>query len=137
MLQKVVARLIVLLAILPAGCSVLSHEAPPEDIDKAAALFFQRLGNGEYDTIYNDSSTLFQERQTRQNLVESLRQMVEQCKVVNFERVSMSFQQEGTNRMASPVYRVTSDRSRGETTLIFHDQGGEWKFFGFAFKPRV
>ena len=137
MLQKVFGRLIVLLVILPAGCSVLSHEAPPEDIDKAAALFFQRLGNGEYDTIYNDSSTLFQERQTRQTVVESLRQVVEQCKILNFERVSMSFQSEGKERMASPVYRVSSDRTRGEITLSFHDQGGEWKFFGFAFKPRA
>jgi len=137
MLQKVFGRLIVLLVILPAGCSVLSHEAPPEDIDKAAALFFQRLGNGDYDTIYNDSSTLFQERQTRQTVVESLRQLVEQCKILNFERVSMSFQSEGKERMASPVYRVSSDRTRGEITLSFHDQGGEWKFFGFAFKPRA
>jgi len=116
---------------------VLSHEAPPEDIDKAAALFFQRLDKGEYDLIYNDSSTLFQESQTRQTVVESLRQLVEQCKVSNFERVSMSFQGEGKTRMASPVYKVTSDRSRGETTLTFHDQGGEWKLFGFAFKPRA
>ena len=137
MLQRVVASLLVLLAILPAGCSVLSHEAPVEDIDRAAGLFFQRLGNGEYDTIYNDSSTLFQERQTRQTVVDSLRQLVEQCKVVNFERISMSFQSVDKERMASPVYRVASDRSRGETTLTFHDQGGEWKLFGFAFKPRL
>lgn len=136
MLRKVVAGLVVVLAILPSGCSVLSHEAPSEDIDKAAALFFQRLGNGEYDTIYNDSSTLFQQRQTRQTVVESLSQMVEQCKVENFERVSMTFHNEGKNRLASPVYSVTSDRSRGETTLTFHDQAGEWKLIGFAFKAR-
>jgi hypothetical protein len=137
MFQKVVASVIISLAILPAGCSVLSHEAPTEDIDKAAALFFQRLSNGEYDTIYNDSSTLFQQSQTRQTVVDSLRQFVEQCRVAEFERVSMSFQGEGKNRMALPVYRVMSDRSRGETTLTFHDQGGEWKLFGFAFKPRA
>jgi len=137
MLRKVVAPVFVFLAILPASCSVLSHEAPTEDIDKAAGLFFQRLNNGEYDTIYNDSSTLFQQSQTRQTVVDSLRQFVEQCKVANFERISMSFQGEGKNRMAAPVYRVASDRSRGETTLTFHDQGGEWKLFGFMFKPRA
>jgi len=137
MFRKVVAGLVVVLAILPSGCSVLSHEAPSEDIDKAAALFFQRLGNSEYDTIYNDSSTLFQQRQTRQTVVDSLNKMVEQCKVVSFERLSMSFHNEGKNRLASPVYSVMSDRSRGETTLTFHDQGGEWKLIGFAFKPRM
>jgi len=137
MLRKVVAAVVILFAFLPASCSVLSHEAPTEDVDKAAALFFQRLSNGEYDTIYNDSSTLFQQSQTRQTVVDNLRQLVEQCKVASFDRLSMTFQGEGKNRMAMPVYRVASDRSRGETTLTFHDQGGEWKLFGFAYKPRT
>jgi hypothetical protein len=137
MLRKVVAPVCVFLAIFPASCSVLSHEAPTEDVDKAAALFFQRLSDGEYDTIYNDSSTLFQQSQPREKVVDSLRHFVEQCKVANFERISMSFQGQGKKRMALPVYSVTSDRSRGETTLTFHDQGGEWKLFGFAFRPRA
>jgi len=55
MLRNAAALVIVLTAILPAGCSLLSHEAPNEDIDKAAALFFQRLDKGDFDGIYNDA----------------------------------------------------------------------------------
>jgi hypothetical protein len=33
-----------------------SRQAPAEDVDKASALFFQRLNDAEYDTIYNDAS---------------------------------------------------------------------------------
>jgi len=128
---------VICMALSSVGCSVLSHEAPAEDIDKAAALFFQRLDKGEYDLIYNDSSTLFQQNQTRQTVTDSLKQLAEQGKVLDFQRLSMTFQGEGKNRMALPVYRVTSDRTRGEVTLTFHDQGGEWKLFGFAYKPRA
>jgi hypothetical protein len=122
---------------LQAGCSVLSHEAPTEDIDKAAGLFFQRLGNGAFDTIYNDAATGFKQNQTRQTVTDNLNQLAEQGKVLDFQRISMAFQGEGKNRMASPVYRISSDRSRGEITLTFQDQGGEWKLFGFVYKPRA
>ena len=136
MLRKVLVPFILFIAILQAGCSVLSHEAPSEDIDKAAALFFQRLGNGEFDTIYNDSATGFKDNQTRQTVTDNLKQVAEQGKVLDFQRISMAFQGEGKSRMASPVYRISSDRSRGEITLNFQDQGGEWKLIGFAYKPR-
>ena len=136
MFRRVVLPVFFLVFLLPTGCSVLSHEAPAEDIDKAAALFFQRLGNEEYDTIYNDASTVFKENQTRQTVIDSLKQLGEQGKVLDFQRLSMTFQGEGKNRMALPVYRVTSDHTMGDTTLTFQDQGGEWKLFGFAYKPR-
>ena len=136
MLRKLVAVLMFSMVLLPAGCSLLSHEAPTDDIDKAAALFFQRLGNEEFDTIYNDAAKGFKDSQTRQTVTDSLRQMAEQGKILDFQRISMAFQGEGKSRMALPVYRTSSDRARAEITLTFQDESGEWKLFGFAYKPR-
>jgi len=123
--------------LLPAGCSLLSHEAPSEDIDKAAALFFQRLGNEEYDTIYNDAAKGFKDSQTRQTVTDNLKQMAGQGKILDFQRISMALQGEGKSRMALPVYRTSSTLARAEITLTFQDESGEWKLFGFAYKPRV
>lgn len=136
MFRKVVALVILFIAMAPAGCSLLSHEAPAEDIDKAAGLFFQRLGAGEYDTIYNDAAKGFRESQTKPTVTDNLRQMAEQGKVIDFQRISMSLQGEGKSRMASPVYKTLSEHSRAEIALTFQDEGGEWKLFGFSYKPR-
>ena len=136
MLRKLAALFMFLMVGLPAGCSLLSHEAPNDDIDKAAALFFQRLGNEEYDTIYNDAAKGFRNSQTHQTVTDNLKQMAEHGKIVDFERMSMSFQGEGKSRMALPVYRTSSDRAKAEITLMFQDESGEWKLFGFAYKPR-
>ena len=122
--------------LLPVGCSLLSHEAPPEDIDKAAALFFQRFGNEEYDTIYNDAAKGFKDSQTRQTVTDNLKQMAENGKVAEFERISMTFEGEGKSRVAKPNYRTLSEKARAEITLMFQDESGEWKLFGFAYKPR-
>ena len=136
MLRKLAALVILSMFLLPVGCSLASHEAPPEDIDKAAALFFQRFGNEQYDTIYNDAAKAFRDSQTRQTVTDSLKQMAEQGKIAEFERISMSFQGEGKSRKAAPVYSTSSDRGRAEITLTFKDESGEWKLFGFAHKPR-
>ena len=136
MLRKLVALLMFLMVLLPSGCSLLSHEAPTDDIDKAAALFFQRLGNEEYDTIYNDTAKGFKDSQTRQTVTDNLKLMAENGKVLDFERISMALKGEGKSRMASPVYRTASERARAEITLTFQDESGEWKLFGFAYKPR-
>jgi len=136
MVRRITALIVSCIVTLLTGCSLLSHEAPSDDIDKAAALFFQRLGNGEYDTIYNDAAKGFQTKQTRQTVTDNLSQLVEQGKIVDFQRISMSFQAEGKSRIASPVYRTSSQQGRGEMTLNFQDEGGEWKLFGFIYKPR-
>ncbi|HSE37873.1 MAG TPA: hypothetical protein VLG74_11260 [Blastocatellia bacterium] len=136
MLRKLVALFIFSLLTLPAGCSLLSHEAPPEDIDKAAALFFQRFGNEEYNAIYNDAAKAFKDNQTHQTVTDNLKQMAENGKTIQFERISMTFQGEGKSRMAMPVYRTSSESARAEITLTFQDESGEWKLFGFAYKPR-
>ena len=131
-------RIIVILSffLMPVGCSLLSHEAPSEDIDKAAALFFQRFGNEEYDKIYDDAAKGFKDSQTRQTVTDNLKQMAENGKILEFERISMAFQGEGKRRLALPVFRTASERARAEITLTFQDESGEWKLFGFAYKPR-
>ena len=136
MLRKVVALVMFSIAMLPAGCSLLSHEAPSDDVDKAAAQFFQRLGNEEYDTIYNDAAKGFQANQTRQTVTDNLRQIADHGKIFDFQRISMSFQGEGKSRIASPVYRTSSQQAKAEITLNFQDEGGEWKLFGFINKLR-
>lgn len=135
MLRKVAALAIVLIAMLLAGCSLLSHEAPVEDIDKAAALFFQRLDKGDYDTIYKDASKPLKQNKTHVAVTESLKQLAANGKTTGFDRISMTFQGEGKDRMVLPLYRVSFEQLRGDVTLTFRDEGGEWKLFGFTFKP--
>jgi len=136
MFRKVAALVIVLIAIVSAGCSLLSHEAPNEDIDKAAALFFQRLDNRQYDAIYNDAGKSLRTNKTRAVVTESLKELTAHGKTQGFDRMSMTIQGEGKDRMLLPVYRVAFAQSTGDLTLTFQDESGEWKLFGFSFKPR-
>jgi len=124
------------LALAGAGCSLLSHEAPTEDADKAAALFFQRLNNNEYDKIYDDAAKRFRTNKPRQVVTDSLKELTANGKVRDFERISMPIQGEGKDRMVLPVYKTLFESVSGDIYLTFLDEGGEWKLFGFAFKPR-
>ena len=126
----------VILALTGAGCSLLSHEAPTEDADKAAGLFFQRLNNNEYDKIYDDAAKRFRTNKPRQVVTDSLKELTANGKVRDFERISMPIQGEGKDRMVLPVYKTLFESVSGDIYLTFLDEGGEWKLFGFAFKPR-
>ena len=136
MLRKTVALVIGIIALFPAGCSILSHEAPNEDIDKAAILFFQRLDKGDFEEIYKDASKNLRQNQTRETVTESLKQLKAQGKINSHERLSMAIEGEGKDRRVLPVYRVAFEQIRGDVTLTFQDESGEWKLFGFSFKPR-
>jgi hypothetical protein len=127
---------LVLLALAGAGCSLLSHEAPTEDADKAAGLFFQRLNNNEYDKIYDDAAKRFRTNKPRQVVTDSLKELTAKGKVRDFERISMPIQGEGKDRMVQPVYKTLFESVAGDIYLTFLDEGGEWKLFGFAFKPK-
>ena len=129
--------LIALLAALPlGGCSLLSHEAPTEDVDKAAALFFQRLDNQDFNGIYDDCSKRFKKNKPRQTIVENLGQLAANGKARDFQRTSMAIEGQGSDRTVSPVYKVLFEQVAGEVTLNFQDESGEWRLLGFAFKPR-
>lgn len=137
MLRNSVAATALVVVVLLGGCTLLSHEAPPEDIDKAAALFFQRLEKQEYDVIYNDAAKDFKQKKTREIVADSLKQLTAYGKVLDYRRIRLPFEGEGKERMASPVFGTSFEQMNGELTLNFRDEGGEWKLLGFAFKPRT
>jgi hypothetical protein len=116
-----------------AGCS---RQAPPEDVDKAAGLFFQRLNEADYDTIYKDASTQFKTNKTRDVVVESLKELTAKGKLQDFRRTNTSYRDEGKDRIAMPVFGTTFEQARGDITLSFIDEDGEWKLIAFAFKQR-
>ena len=116
------------------GCS--AREAPYEDVDKAAGLFFERLKSADYDLIYGDSCESFQLQKTRQDVVENLKQITALGRPQDFDRLSMLFDHDGKKRVALPTYAVSLDQARAEITLTFRDDGGEWKLLGFSVKTR-
>lgn len=131
-------RLIALLVmVFLAGCALRSHDAPPEDIDKAAALFFQRLNAAEYETIYKDTAAKFKENQPKETILESLKELTAKGPVKNYQRVRMTFEGEGKDQRAVPVFSTLFEQSSGEMILYFVDESGEWKLIGFAFKQRA
>ena len=115
------------------GCS---REAPLEDADKAGSLFFQRLNDAEYDTIYKDASTQFKKNQPRDAVVESLKELTAKGRLQEFRRINTSYTEKDKDRIAMPVFGTTFEQARGEITLSFIDEGGEWKLIAFSFKQR-
>jgi hypothetical protein len=120
------------LSLAAAGCTT---EAPLEDVDKAAQLFFQQVKEADYDRIYDESSTLFQEQKARATVVDNLKQVTSFGTIKQTERLSMTFGTEGDKRVALPVYSVLCEQLRCEFALKFVDIGGEWKLLGFEVKP--
>jgi hypothetical protein len=120
--------------ILLVACS--TREAPYEDVDKAAGLFFERLKSAEYDIIYRDSCESFQRQKTKQDVVENLKQITALGRPQDFDRLSMLFEKDGKKHVAIPTYAVSLDQARAEITLTFRDDGGEWKLLGFSVKTR-
>ena|SRR5438128_6045574 len=127
---------LVLIVLFVGGCAVLPHEAPADDLDKAAALFVQRLNAAQYDVIYKDAASKFKEAQTKETILDSLKELTSRGKLQSFNRIQMKYEGENKERIASPVYFVAFDQSRGDLTLSFVDESGEWKLIGFAFKQR-
>jgi len=134
--RKALVLAVLFIAVLAGGCSLLSHEAPTEDVDKAAGLFFQRLDNQDFNGIYEDCSKRFKANKPRQTILQSLAELAANGKTQTFSRASMSIDNQGKNRVVTPVYQVLFDQMPGEITLNFQDESGEWKLLGFAFKPR-
>lgn len=134
--KKLGAVIFPLMLVVLASCAMFSGEAPTEDVDKAAALFFQRLDKADYNAIYNDAASQFKTNKTREVVTENLQQLTANGKVLEYVRTKMPLQGEGKNRMAMPTYGVAFETRNGDLTLTFQDEGGEWKLLAFAFKPR-
>ena len=131
MLKKL---LVVWLALIVVGCA--ASEAPVQDVDKAATVFFERMKSAEYDTIYNEASEQFKKQVARATALDILKQVTAMGRIESFDRLSMRLEGDEKNRVASPVYSVLFDKSRAEITVNFKDDGGEWKLLGFSVKPR-
>src|SRR5260221_4082872 len=112
MARTLVAALLLALLV---GCS--AREAPYEDIDKAAGLFFERMKGAEYDTIYTDSCESFQKQKTKQEVVENLKQITAMGRPQDYDRLSMIFDKDGNKRIAVPTYAVRLDHAQAEITL--------------------
>ena len=133
-MRKIVALFFIPLFL--SGCALLPHEAPPADIDKAAALFVQRLNAAQYDAIYKDTAKKFKDNQTKENILGSLKDLTAKGQLKEYRRIRMTYEGEGKERIASPIYGATFEQATGDLTLSFIDEGGEWKLVGFAFKMR-
>ena len=125
-----------LFVVFAASCALGSHDAPPEDIDKASALFFQRLNAAEYETIYKDTARKFKEVKTKENIIESLKELTVKGQIKDYQRLKMTFEGEGKDMRAVPVFSTLFDQGSGDIILYFVDESGEWKLIGFAFKQR-
>src|SRR5438270_5818897 len=128
---------LILFALFITGCSLLPHEAPAEDIDKAAALFVQRLNAAQYDVIYKDAARKFKDNQTKETILDSLKELTAKGRLQDYRRIQMKYEGEGKDRVASPIYSAVFEQSRGDLTLNFIDESGEWKLIGFVFKQRA
>ena len=127
--------LVVWIALILIGCS--ASEAPPQDVDKAAAVFFERVKSAEYDAVYNEASEDFKKNVARATAIDSMKEVAAMGRIQSFDRLTFNIQGEEKNRIASPVYSVLFDRARADITVNFKDEGGKWKLVGFSVKPRA
>ena len=146
--------IILYLLLFATACSLKTQEAPYEDVDKAATLFFQRLTAGKYDEIYSDSEKSFQTKNPKHEVIENLRKMALLGKPGAPLRATMTYSTEEGKRVATPNYAVLFDNSGsleaktpdGQTippqtkaTVIFKfiDDSGEWKLGAFEVRQRA
>jgi hypothetical protein len=123
------------IAALLAGCS-LHSEAPLEDVEKAAALFFQRLQEADYDTIYKDTAKQFKQNKTRDEIIDSLKSVNSYGKFLGYQRTSAGYDGDPKDKLVKAIYAISFEQARGSLTLYFVDESGEWKLVGFAWKAR-
>jgi hypothetical protein len=125
----------VLALMLMTGCT---HEAPTEDVDKAAAQFFLRLQAAQYDKIYDDADAHFKEQKPRAAVLDDLQKLVGYGRPQDWHRLSMTLGTEaGQKRVAVPLYTLQTDNLTSEISLKFTDNDGEWKLLGFAVTPHA
>jgi hypothetical protein len=128
--------LIFVLVLCSSACSLMTREAPTEDVDKAAILFFERLKAGKFDLIYTDSAKSFQEKNPKVEVFENLKKMKELGQPDTPVRASMILGEEEGKRSAMPTYYLHFDQTRTTVILKFLDYGGEWKLGAFEVRQR-
>jgi hypothetical protein len=125
----------VLTLMLLAACT---HEAPTQDVDKAAAQFFLWLQAAQYDQIYDHADDNLKDQKPRAAVLDELQKLAAYGRPQEWHRLSMTLGTEkGDKRVAVPLYSLKTDNLTSEITLKFIDVDGEWKLLGFAVKPHV
>src|SRR5205085_10920755 len=96
-MRKILA--FILFSLFISGCALLPHEAPVEDIDKAAALFVQRLNAAQYDAIYKDAARKFKDNQTKETILDSLKELTAKGKLQEYRRIKMAYERSEERRV--------------------------------------
>ncbi|HUK91983.1 MAG TPA: hypothetical protein VLZ81_16400 [Blastocatellia bacterium] len=122
----------ILAILLTNGCS---HQAPVEDVNKAAAQFFLRLKGAEYDVIYKDAADKLREAKSQAEMQHDLEQLAAWGRPQQWTRISLSFKDQDKSRLAEPNYMVQTDKMTVNVTFTFVDDNGEWKVMGFTGTP--
>ena len=116
-----------------AGCG--ARQAPIEDVDKAAALFFQRFNDGQYTKIIDDGAKNLK-KANREEVLTTIKNLAANGKIERYSRISMALPVKDDERLAHPLYSVHTNLVTADFKLIFVDEGGEWKLLSFEYKPR-
>jgi hypothetical protein len=125
----------VLALMLITGCH---HEAPTDDVDKAAAQFFLRLQAAQYDQIYDNADDHLKDQKPRAAVIDDLQKLAAYGRPQEWHRLSMTLGTEsGDKRVAVPLYTVSTENMNLEISLKFIDDDGEWKLLGFAVTPHA
>lgn len=129
--------ILLLLLLFSAACSVVQKELPTEDVDKATALFLERLANAQYDKIYSESAKSFKEENPQTQVLETLKQMAELGKPVNPNRINMRFETAAGKRVAIPTYYVYFNDQRMTLVCKFIEEENQWKLGGYEVRQRA
>jgi hypothetical protein len=125
----------VLVLVLMAGCA---HEAPTQDVDKAAAQFFLRLQGAQYDQIYDQADDHLKDQKPKAAVIDDLQKLAAYGRPEEWHRLSMTLGTESNEkRVAVPLYTLRTENITMEISLKFIDIDGEWKLLGFAVTPHL
>ena len=129
--------LVLFLLSFTTACSLVKEEVKTEDVDKYAAIFFERLANAEYNKIYLDSAESFRKENSQTAVLETLKQMTELGKPGTLNRISMSLDKQDGKRIALPSYLVYFNDRRVTVNFKFVDEDGQWKLGAYEVKQRA
>jgi hypothetical protein len=133
----ILIRRTLLLLIISTGFASCAHNAPPEDVDKAAAQFFLRLKRAEYSTIYDDATSKYKDAKSQAEAKDDLEKLAALGHPEKWVRTSLAFNDKDKSHLALPTYIVTTDQMSVTVTLTFEDDDGEWKFMAFSAQPHA
>jgi hypothetical protein len=103
------------------------HTAPVEDVQKATALFVQRLNAQEFEKIYDGAAKALKDL-GRDKVITDLKTVAAKGEIQDYTLVSMPLPEQDKKRLANPVYVL---QGGGRLKLSFVDEDGEWKLVGF------